>query len=94
MVSHCACSTRVFLDRALHEHRRPSSLPSHVRPVHSLILSQGWGLIELPLRASNEGLLRPRIARAQKIDQLPSHACASRPTFHALFGKDKGIGSP
>ena len=29
MVSHCACPTRVFPDRALHEHRRPSSLPSH-----------------------------------------------------------------
>jgi hypothetical protein len=28
---------------------------------------QGWGLIDLPLRASNEGLLRPRVARAQKI---------------------------
>ena len=28
MVTHCACPTRVFLDRALHEHRRPSSLPS------------------------------------------------------------------
>ncbi len=29
MVSHCACPTRVFGDRALHEHRRASSLPSH-----------------------------------------------------------------
>jgi hypothetical protein len=28
MVSHCACPTRVFRDRALHEHRRPSSSPS------------------------------------------------------------------
>jgi hypothetical protein len=31
---------------------------------------QGWGLIDLPLRASNEGLLRPRVARAQKIIRL------------------------
>ena len=31
---------------------------------------QGWGLIDLPLRASNEGLLRPRVARAQKIISL------------------------
>ena len=28
MVSHCACPTRVFRDRAVHEHRRASSLPS------------------------------------------------------------------
>src|SRR5882762_9776451 len=35
-----------------------------------LVLSQGWGLIDLPLRASNEGLLRPRVARAQKIIRL------------------------
>jgi hypothetical protein len=35
---------------------------------------QGWGLIDLPLRASNEGLLRPRVARAQKIIRLhPLH---------------------
>ena len=31
---------------------------------------QGWGLIDLPLRASNEGLLRPRVERAQKIISL------------------------
>src|SRR3989449_11544109 len=36
----------------------------------ALVLSQGWGLIDLPLRASNEGLLRPRVARAQKIIRL------------------------
>jgi DNA-binding MarR family transcriptional regulator len=36
----------------------------------SLVISQGWGLIDLPLRASNEGLLRPRVARAQKINSL------------------------
>ncbi len=28
---------------------------------------QGWGLIDLPLRASNEGSPRPRVARARKI---------------------------
>jgi HEAT repeats len=36
---------------------------------------RGWGLIDLPLRASNEGLLRPRVARAQKsisLHPLPS----------------------
>jgi hypothetical protein len=31
---------------------------------------QGWGLIDLPLRASNEGSPRPRVARAQKIISL------------------------
>ena len=31
-------------------------------PPSSLVISQGWGLIDLPLRASNEGLLRPRVA--------------------------------
>jgi len=31
---------------------------------------RGWGLIDLPLRASNEGLPRPHVARAQKIIRL------------------------
>jgi hypothetical protein len=39
-------------------------------PPSSPILSQGWGLIELLLRASNEGSPRPRVARAQKIIRL------------------------
>ena len=39
-------------------------------PTSLLILSRGWSLIDLPLRASNEGLLRPRVARAQKIIRL------------------------
>src|SRR6267143_4014067 len=39
-------------------------------PPSSLVISQGWGLIDLPLRASNEGLRRPRVARAQKIIRL------------------------
>jgi hypothetical protein len=30
----------------------------------------GWGLIDLPPRASNEESLRPRVARAQKIIRL------------------------
>ena len=45
-------------------------------PPISLVVSQGWGLIDLPLRASNEGSPRPRVARAQETDQaalpLPS----------------------
>ena len=39
-------------------------------PPSLLVISQGWGLIDLPLRASNEGLLRPRVARAQEINRL------------------------
>jgi hypothetical protein len=38
----------------------------------SLVLSQGWGLIALLLRASNEGSPRPRVARAQIYMLLPS----------------------
>jgi len=38
----------------------------------SSFLSSGMGAVDLPLRASNEGLLRPRVARAQKINQAPS----------------------
>src|SRR5207249_11360095 len=35
-----------------------------------LLSLQGWGLTDLLLRASNEGLPRPRVARAQKIIRL------------------------
>jgi hypothetical protein len=38
---------------------------------------QGWGLIDLLLRASNEGLLRPRVARAQKIIRLHPLLCSA-----------------
>jgi hypothetical protein len=39
-------------------------------PPSLLDISLGWGLIDLPLRASNEGSPRPRVARAQKIISL------------------------
>jgi len=45
-------------------------------PPSSLVIFQGWGLIDLPLRASNEGLLRPRVARAQKIIRLHPFPCS------------------
>jgi hypothetical protein len=49
------------------------SFPSLQARLFSL---QGWGLIDLPLRASNEGLPRPRVARAQKIiSPHPSSSC-------------------
>jgi len=50
-------------------------------PPSSLVISQGWGLIDLPLRASNEGSPRPRVARAQEINRLHPLLCsASRRT--------------
>ena len=65
-----------------------SRLPFTVRasndryaPPSLLIVFQGWGLIDLPLRASNEGLPRPRVARAQEIIRLHPFLCsASRRT--------------
>ncbi len=44
--------------------------------------SQG-GLFGLPLRASNEGLLRPRVARAQETKRLPCRALDC--PFHRLL---------
>ena len=59
-----------------------------------LVISQGWGLIDLPLRATFSpspptgtprraispcaGLLRPRVARAQKINSLHPLLCSNR----------------
>jgi len=48
MVSHCACPTRVFRDRALHEHRRPSSLPSHLSFSGRAFCEQGERLSDPP----------------------------------------------
>jgi hypothetical protein len=55
----------------------------------------GWGLNDLSLRASNEGLLRPRVARAQKIIRLHpslSGLCATlfRAPLNEHFGKEDG----
>ena len=46
MVSHCACSTRVFRDRALHEHRRPSGLPS------AFFSRVAWSILDCARRTS------------------------------------------
>ena len=54
---------------------------------------QGWGLTDLPLRASNEGSPRPRVARAQKIIRLhPFLRSASKKgtwplPFHSSFDR-------
>jgi hypothetical protein len=42
---------------------------------------QGWGLIDLPLRAFNEGLPRPRVARAQETNRLPTFHLSSPPSL-------------
>jgi hypothetical protein len=54
-------------------------------PPSLLVISQGWGLIDLPLRASNEGSLRSRVARAQKIIRLHPLLCSK----HLLRGMAK-----
>jgi len=60
-------------------------------------LFKGWGLIDLPLRASNEGLLRPRVARAQKIIRLhplsPLAVLSSNP-YTDIVAIQPGLNSP
>jgi hypothetical protein len=48
-------------------------------------ISQGWGLIDLPLRASNEALLRARFAREQKIISLHPLLCSVNPVINIHF---------
>ena len=50
-----------------------------------LVISLGMGAVDLPVRASNEGLLRPRVARAQKIIRL--HPL---PFFSSLLCRETG----
>jgi len=55
MVSHCACTTRGVRDRALHEHRRLSSLPSRLPNVLSKIPSFSPCAVQYP--SANAALL-------------------------------------
>ena len=66
---YCAHRTSTFLSCAFCE--QEGHLAAPFLPPSLLVSLQGWGLIDLPLRASNEGLLRPRVARAQKIIRIP-----------------------
>jgi hypothetical protein len=59
--------------------------PARVRAFSLL----GWGLNDLPVGASNEGLLRPRVARAQKIIRLHPNP-ASTLTTQRLAPYDAG----
>jgi hypothetical protein len=65
---------RVFRDRALHEHRRPSSLPSHAPSKLACFSSFGMAPVLVPLRPSNEHILIVRVPGAR--DQ---HGCHSLP---------------
>ena len=49
-----------------------------------------WGLIDLPLRAFNEGSPRPRVARAQKIIRLHPFLCSALSFPAALVYPLKG----
>src|SRR2546430_9954933 len=80
-----ACHSIPF-HRARSASRRTTRPPIPSLQACSLLL-QGWGLIDLPLRASNEGLRRPRVARAQKIIRLDPLLCSgskgpARVSFH------------
>ena len=87
--------------------RLPCTAPSNDRHVPSKLaryLSRGWRLIDLPLRASNEGSPRPRVARAQKIISLhpllPSswgfreHGGPTRPPLPLLLRRFLGLSGP
>jgi hypothetical protein len=80
---YCAHRTSTVSPCAFCEQEGHLAAPSPSLQARSLFL-QGWGLIDLPLRASNEGLLRPRVARAQKINRPPS------PSFQALLPTSLG----
>jgi hypothetical protein len=51
------------------------------------LVRSSWegGLFVLPLRAFNEGLLRPRVARAQESNRPPSHSQRSELPFEELL---------
>ena len=61
-------------------------------PPSSLVLSQGWGLIDLPLRAFNEGSPRPRVARAQKIIRLHPASVGAHGKEHSVAGTGRLLG--
>ena len=52
-----------------------------------LTVSSRWGVIDLLLRASNEGSPRPRVARAQKIPQPPPSNLQHSFPLHRSLGR-------
>jgi len=65
--------TKPFGGCAFRKHRRSSA--SLLLPGSPIFLHDG-GLVDPQLRASNEGLLRPRVARARKIISLHPLLCS------------------
>ena len=72
---YCAHRTSTFLSCAFCEQEGHLAASPHLLQSRSFS-HQGWGLIDLPLRASNEGSPRPRVARAQKIIRLHPLLCS------------------
>ena len=68
---YCAHRASSFLLHALRARRMVWRLAIPSFRARQLSLLEG-GLFDLPLRAFNEGLLRPRVARAQETNRLPS----------------------
>jgi len=73
MVSHCACPTRVFGDRALCEHSRSSSLPAYTPSKLACFPSLGRAPMLVYVRPSNEHILIVRVPGAQDQRGCPSH---------------------
>ncbi len=73
--------------------RARSANTSHVALPSLLVPSQGWGVIDLLLRACNEGSLRPRVARAQEINQSPSRIVLRPNSFYLSLGERPGCPS-
>src|SRR6266850_3708635 len=78
-LQHQGASSEHFLKCGLRPHKprldHPPPSPPHQSSGGFLSLG-GWS-VDLPLRASNEGLLRPRVARAQEISGPPGHSSLS-----------------
>ena len=72
MVSHCACPTRVFGDRALHEHRRPLTCP--------LLFSHGLNPMQRDL--GKRGLFKSLYLSLEEWPRLPSTARIGRAHFY------------
>ena len=76
MVSYCACPTRVFRDRALHEHRRPTGHPPH--PILLFPHLTLGGAVRWPFTARIGRTQLHRARSASKKDRLTT------PPFFAL----------
>jgi len=67
---YCAYRATTVSSWGLCEQKGHLAVPSFHHSLSFISPSQQGGLFGLPLRASNEGLLRPRVARAQETNRL------------------------